>query len=188
MDGTMTWTPYVQQTIAMIRDAHKNDYRLGPGYIVQEDGPTIEKYWEVGEPADGQARDPYRIEMIGVTLDPEKAVARGLRRKLLTGRGVPVFGQLRSHRLFSENFESYLELLDKAMLFDTSETGEPRKVAMKESGQSLWQEPTLYSRFLRKKFINENANGVDNLYIDNDPIVEFNREGITDPLKETPEF
>ena len=53
----------------------------------------------------------YRIEMVGVTVDPALAVGRGLRRKMMTGRGVPVAPQLRSHRLYSEHFADYLPLL-----------------------------------------------------------------------------
>lgn len=50
-------------------------------------------------------RLPYRIELLGVTCDPGLAVARGMWRRLRSGRSVPVRVQLRSHRLFSESFE-----------------------------------------------------------------------------------
>jgi hypothetical protein len=62
----------------------------------------------------------YRIEMIGVSVDPSLAVGRGLRRKMMTGRGVPVAPQLRSHKWYSEHFAAYLPLLDGASLYDTS--------------------------------------------------------------------
>ena len=45
---------------------------------------------------------PYRVEMIGVTVDPALAVGRALRRTMVEGRGVPVAPLLRSHRLFSQ--------------------------------------------------------------------------------------
>ena len=42
-DGTMTWAPFVEQTVAMVRD-HHNNYRMGPGYHKDEDGNVIERY------------------------------------------------------------------------------------------------------------------------------------------------
>ena len=191
MDGTMTWMPYVQQTINMIRDAHKNIYRLGPGYQIDEDGNATEQYWEVVEAATpkcdatGTDRRPYKVEMVGVTVDPEKAVARGLRRKLITGRGVPANGQLRSHRLYSENFEPYLDLIDKVVLFDTSGPGDPQMVATKETGQPLLRDPDPYMRFLRKKKIVDSATGVGDMYADDGPPVTFSQDGISEKLKES---
>lgn len=41
-DGTMTWAPFVEQTIAMVRD-HQHTYKRGPGYFTDEDGNTIER-------------------------------------------------------------------------------------------------------------------------------------------------
>lgn len=41
-DGTMTWAPFVEQTIAMVRD-HVRCYRRGPGYCADERGRTIER-------------------------------------------------------------------------------------------------------------------------------------------------
>lgn len=41
-DGTMTWAPFVEQTIAMVRD-HQHNYRRGPGYFTNEDGNTVER-------------------------------------------------------------------------------------------------------------------------------------------------
>jgi hypothetical protein len=187
MDGTMTWMPYVEQTLAMVRDAHKNSYSLGPGYNVAEDGTVTEEYWSkdeaLSEETDsGRKRLPYKIEMVGVTVDPEKAVARGLRRKLITSRGVPVRGQLRSHRLYSENFEPYLPLFDKVSLYDTSGVGDPQMVALKEKGQPLLCEPDGYKRFLTKKTINDGADGVENMYNDGTKVL-FDRPFWTDVLK-----
>lgn len=64
-------------------------------------------------------RRPYRIEMVGVTCDAGLAVARGIWRKLRTGRSVPIHAQLRSHRLFSENWERLAHLVDSATLYHT---------------------------------------------------------------------
>lgn len=62
---------------------------------------------------------PYRIELVGVTCDAGLAVARGIWRKIRTGRSVPVRSQLRSHRLFSRNFETFASLVDSATLYHT---------------------------------------------------------------------
>lgn len=138
VDGTMTWMPYVQQTIEMVRNAHKHKYLLGPGYSEEN-----EQYWEKAEAIDDEDRLflPYRVEMVGVTVDPEHAVSRGIRRAIITGRGVPVQGQLRSHRLYSEHFPTYANenesneinenestdhdkgLFDRIRLFDNSSAG-----------------------------------------------------------------
>ena len=53
---------------------------------------------------------------------------------MMTGRGVPVSPQLRSHRLYSEHFEAYLPLLDEASLYDTSVGfGKAKLVAARQS-------------------------------------------------------
>lgn len=89
------------------------------------DGPKVmdfpARYWEVDEEStiDTSTKVPYRIELVGVTCDPGLAVARGIWRKIRTGRSVPVTAQLRSHRLFSENFEAFTGLVDCATLYDT---------------------------------------------------------------------
>ena len=41
-DGTMTWAPFVQQTIAMVRD-HRHNYKRGPGFFVDDEGNTFER-------------------------------------------------------------------------------------------------------------------------------------------------
>ncbi len=42
-DGTMTWAPFVEQTIAMVRD-HQHNYRRGPGYFTDDNGNTVERF------------------------------------------------------------------------------------------------------------------------------------------------
>lgn len=83
MDGTLSWEPFVQQTIAMARNVHHQQYRMGAGYKVADDGTITENYWEPVE--DNQennkcsTRKPYRIEMVGVVCDAYLAVVRGIR-------------------------------------------------------------------------------------------------------------
>lgn len=83
MDGTLSWEPFVKQTIAMARNVHHQQYRMGVGYKVADDGTITENYWEQVE--DNQennkcsTRKPYRIEMVGVVCDAYLAVVRGIR-------------------------------------------------------------------------------------------------------------
>lgn len=89
MDGTLSWVPFVEQTIAMARNVHKSRYRMGVGYKVNEDGTVIENYWEqvkegeedYQQKENGQvfSRKPYRIELVGVVCDAYLAVVRGIR-------------------------------------------------------------------------------------------------------------
>lgn len=49
------------------------------------------RYWEIDSNAPAvSGRRPYRIEFVGVTCDAGLAVARGIWRKLRTGRSVPI--------------------------------------------------------------------------------------------------
>ena len=116
LDGTMTWRPYVEQIVAMIRLVHTYQFRLGPGWVPQTE---TEQYFVRGEQLD-EPRQPYHIKMVGVTCDPAVAVSRGFRRKIITGRGVPIQSQLRSHRLYSELFLDLVALVDEASLYDTT--------------------------------------------------------------------
>lgn len=83
MDGTLSWEPFVEQTIAMARDVHKHRYRMGVGYKVADDGTVTENYWEQIEEGGGgeeiKIRKPYRIELVGVVCDAYLAVVRGIR-------------------------------------------------------------------------------------------------------------
>ncbi|GAB0489033.1 hypothetical protein MMPV_000248 [Pyropia vietnamensis] len=112
-DGTMAWRPFVEQTLAMIRDtAHV--YRRGPG---DGDGSSPPVYWEVAG-VRAERAVPYHVEMVGVTVDAEVAVQRGMVRMMTSGRGVPLRAQLSSHQLFSANFEAYVPMFDGAYLLD----------------------------------------------------------------------
>lgn len=84
MDGTLSWVPFVVQTITMARNVHRRRYRMGVGYRVNEDGTITENYWERIEDEEpvqvgGKKRKPYRIELVGVVCDAYLAVVRGIR-------------------------------------------------------------------------------------------------------------
>lgn len=73
-DGTMSWEPFVLQTIAMARDVHCRRYRMGPGYQVRDDGSILEKYWQAIENTDsveGAKMTKYATENNGVILSSE---------------------------------------------------------------------------------------------------------------------
>ena len=137
MDGTMSWEPFVLQTIAMARSVHRQRYRMGVGYKVAADGTTTEKYWEPVEEeeeeeegaggerrqhrgAPSRARKPYRIEMVGIICDAYLAVVRGIRRAIISGRAVRVNSQLKSHKRFAGAFRKYCDLVDNARLYSTN--------------------------------------------------------------------
>ncbi|KAK7393453.1 hypothetical protein VNO78_22009 [Psophocarpus tetragonolobus] len=46
MDGTLSWLPFVVQTITMARNVHCRRYRMGPGYKLNDDGSVTENYWQ----------------------------------------------------------------------------------------------------------------------------------------------
>ncbi|KAG8068088.1 hypothetical protein GUJ93_ZPchr0005g14967 [Zizania palustris] len=85
MDGTLSWEPFVQQTITMARAVHRQRYRMGVGYKVTEDGSITEEYWEpvedssTCEEGETRVRKPYHIELVGVVCDAYLAVVRGIR-------------------------------------------------------------------------------------------------------------
>ncbi|KAG1368723.1 hypothetical protein COCNU_14G011910 [Cocos nucifera] len=90
MDGTLSWEPFVEQTIAMARAVHRQRYRRGVGYRVAEDGSITENYWEPVDDDDDEddnhnncetnKRKPYRIELIGVVCDAYLAPANSKER------------------------------------------------------------------------------------------------------------
>ncbi|KAG0585552.1 hypothetical protein KC19_2G020400 [Ceratodon purpureus] len=138
-DGTMSWEPFVLQTIDMVRDIHNRRYRMGPGEIKNDDGTTTERYWEPVDDDDEYFLETkanngcvdkrhYRIEFVGVTCDAHLAVVRGLRRAIVTRRGVPVKGQLRSHKLFAKSLKKYIEMVDAAKIYSTSAWNGPAEV------------------------------------------------------------
>ncbi|KAL2927522.1 Toxin zeta [Bienertia sinuspersici] len=132
MDGTLSWLPFVVQTITMARNVHRKRYRMGPGYHVASDGTVTENYWEQVEDEEedqtSKKRRPYRIELVGVVCDAYLAVIRGIRRAIICGRGVRVSSQLKSHKRFANAFPTYCQLVDQARLYCTNALEGPSKL------------------------------------------------------------
>ncbi|KAK8674465.1 hypothetical protein V6N13_112756 [Hibiscus sabdariffa] len=132
MDGTLSWIPFVLQTITMARCVHRRRYRMGAGYKKKPDGTIIENYWEqlkeeqVSE--GGKKRKPYRIELVGVVCEAYLAVIRGIRRAIMCRRAVSVNSQLKSHKRFANAFPTYCQLVDNARLYSTNALEGPPKV------------------------------------------------------------
>ncbi|KAG7028851.1 hypothetical protein SDJN02_10033, partial [Cucurbita argyrosperma subsp. argyrosperma] len=147
LDGTLSWEPYVMQTIEMARNIHKRRYRMGVGYKV-ENGKVIENYWEAmseeeekelrKEHGEMQNRMAYRIELVGVVCDAHLAVVRGIRRAIVMGRAVRVNSQLQSHKRFANAFPKYSKVVDSVRLYSTNSTGNPPKlIYRKDSNKSF---------------------------------------------------
>ncbi|KAL6614407.1 hypothetical protein ACP70R_036677 [Stipagrostis hirtigluma subsp. patula] len=177
MDGTLSWEPFVRQTIAMARSVHRQRYRMGVGYKVAADGTTTEKYWEPVEDdgAGGEApggrgpRKPYRIELVGIICDAYLAVIRGIRRAIISGRAVRVNSQLKSHKRFAGAFRKYCELVDNARLYSTNTIAGAKLIAWKDVDSRLLVDVEEIGLLDRVSRINEEANCVHELYPDGHP-------------------
>ncbi|KAF8663872.1 hypothetical protein HU200_055207 [Digitaria exilis] len=179
MDGTMSWEPFVLQTIAMARSVHLQRYRVGVGYKVDADRTTTEKYWEpVEEEASGderqkqgapRARKPYRIEMVGIICDAYLAVVRGIRRAIISGRAVRVNSQLKSHKRFAAAFRKYCDLVDNARLYSTNTIAGAKLIGWKDKDSRLLVDVEEIGLLDRVSQINEDANCVHELYPDGHP-------------------
>ncbi|KAK7278461.1 hypothetical protein RJT34_23490 [Clitoria ternatea] len=178
MDGTLSWEPFVEQTIAMARDVHKHRYRMGVGYKVAEDGTITENYWElVSEAEDGNGephtRKPYRIELVGVVCDGYLAVVRGIRRAIITGRAVRVNSQLKSHKRFANAFPKYCKLVDNARLYCTNAVGGPPKlIGWKDGDHNLLVDPEDFKCMKTIANLNAEADSIYELYKEPSPIME----------------
>lgn len=168
-DGTMTWRPFVEQTIQMVRTSQRYEYRCGPGYQPQK---NIEQYWEIDGLRKTPLRIPYEIHLLAVTVDPEEAVPRAIVRQLSQGRGVPIRPQLRSFQLFAQSFEQYAALCDSVVLLDNNvwvelDKGQtPPVIALKtpSTGQLNILDPEGYASFLKQRGLNVQACCVEELY------------------------
>ncbi|XP_066309991.1 calmodulin calcium-dependent NAD kinase-like [Miscanthus floridulus] len=180
MDGTLSWEPFVRQTIAMARSVHRQRYRMGVGYRVAPDGTTTEKYWEpVEEEEDGEqqgqaggpsrTRKPYRIELVGIICDAYLAVVRGIRRAIISGRAVRVHSQLKSHKRFAGAFRKYCDLVDNARLYSTNTIAGAKLIGWKDKDSRLLVDVEEIGLLDRVSRINEEANCVHELYPDGHP-------------------
>ncbi|GAB2237569.1 hypothetical protein Droror1_Dr00015471 [Drosera rotundifolia] len=176
MDGTLSWVPFVEQTIAMTRNIHKHRYRMGVGYKVADDGTVTENYWEKLEDEDedeqqNKTRKPYRIELVGVVCDPYLAVVRAVRRAIMVGRAVRVKSQLTSHRRFAAAFRGYCQLVDNARLYSSNAIGRPPQLIGwkdRESRLLVDQEEIEILNILLN--LNDEADSVYELHADRDRI------------------
>ncbi|XP_020584838.1 uncharacterized protein LOC110027664 isoform X2 [Phalaenopsis equestris] len=170
MDGTLSWEPFVVQTIAMAREVHRRRYRMGPGYHAAQDGSIIESYWEPVEDdecnvvEDGGTRKPYRIELVGVICDAYLAVVRGIRRAIVMGRAVRVKPQLSSHKRFAAAFRNYCQLVDNARLYCTNTIASPKLIGWKDGESALLTDPMEIMWLDRVSQLNEDADNVNELY------------------------
>ncbi|CAL9043646.1 calmodulin calcium-dependent NAD kinase-like [Musa acuminata AAA Group] len=198
MDGTLSWEPFVQQTIAMARNVHHQQYRMGAGYKVADDGTITENYWEPVE--DNQennkcsTRKPYRIEMVGVVCDAYLAVVRGIRRAIIMGRAVRVKSQLKSHQRFANAFPRYCQLVDNARLYSTNSMGSAKLIGWKDGSSNLLVDPQEIICLEKLSKVNEDANSIYQLYpqedtssgsgfIWDDMVMSPTRESIQQELK-----
>ncbi|KAF0925281.1 hypothetical protein E2562_015988 [Oryza meyeriana var. granulata] len=172
MDGTLSWEPFVQQTITMARAVHRQRYRMGVGYKVTEDGSITEEYWEpvedssTDEEGETRVRKPYRIELVGVVCDAYLAVVRGIRRAVITGRAVRVKSQLKSHKRFATAFHSYCNLVDNARLYSTNSTGASKLIGWKDGESNLLVDPDEIGCLERVSSLNDEADCVHEIYQD----------------------
>ncbi|CAI0434328.1 unnamed protein product [Linum tenue] len=170
MDGTLSWLPFVVQTITMARNVHRRRYRMGAGYRVAEDGAVTENYWEQIEEEQpleegNKKRKPYRIELVGVVCDAYLAVVRGIRRAIMCRRAVRVRSQLRSHKRFANAFLTYCQLVDNARLYCTNALeGPPKLIGWKERDKTLLVDPDEIDCLKRVGKLNEDSDSIYELY------------------------
>ncbi|XWS08857.1 hypothetical protein CRYUN_Cryun40dG0036300 [Craigia yunnanensis] len=181
LDGTLSWEPFVEQTIAMARNVHKYRYRMGVGYKVAEDGTITENYWEQvkeeeetqQENADQTHRKPYKIELVGVVCDAYLAVVRGIRRAIMVKRAVRINSQLKSHKMFASAFPRYCQLVDNARLYCTNAVGGPPKlIAWKDGDNKLLIDPDDIKCLPNVSDLNPGADSVYELYKEPSPVDE----------------
>ncbi|KAK7391689.1 hypothetical protein VNO78_20108 [Psophocarpus tetragonolobus] len=180
MDGTLSWEPFVEQTIAMVKNVHKYKYRMGVGYKVGEDGTITEDYWELvhvheaEEDCNGEARTrkPYRIELVGVVCDGYLAVVRGIRRAIMTGRAVRVNSQLKSHKRFANAFPRFCKLVDDVRLYCTNAVNGPPELIWKKGDDEKLADPTDINCLKMIGSVNVEADSIYELYKEPSPMMQ----------------
>lgn len=168
LDSTLSWEPFVEQTVAMAREIHKHRYRMGVGYKEAADGTVTEQYWEkVSEDEANPHRKPYRIELLGIVCDPYLAVVRGIRRAIISRRAVRVNTQLKSHKRFADAFRRYCPLVDSARLYRNGAMGgSPALIAWKDGNSNLLVDPEEIECLATISKLNPDAESVEELYPD----------------------
>ncbi|OAY49823.1 hypothetical protein MANES_05G086200v8 [Manihot esculenta] len=165
MDGTLSWAPFVVQTITMARNVHRKRYRMGVGYKQGSDGTITENYWEQTEEDECKRRKPYRIELVGVVCDAYLAVIRGIRRAIMCRRAVRVRSQLTSHKRFANAFLTYCHLVDNARLYCTNALeGAPKLIGWKGRDKTLLVATDEIDCLKRVGRLNEKADSIYELY------------------------
>ncbi|XVE77879.1 hypothetical protein DITRI_Ditri13aG0098900 [Diplodiscus trichospermus] len=178
MDGTLSWIPFVVQTITMARCVHRRRYRMGAGYRQGPDGTVTENYWEQIEEEDqvqegGKKRKPYRIELVGVVCQTYLAVIRGIRRAIMCRRAVRVKSQLKSHKRFANAFPTYCQLVDNARLYCTNALeGPPKLIGWKDRDKTLLVDPDEIGCLKEVGRLNEEAESIYELYKHPNPACE----------------
>ncbi|EOX94549.1 P-loop containing nucleoside triphosphate hydrolases superfamily protein [Theobroma cacao] len=178
MDGTLSWIPFVVQTITMARCVHRRRYRMGAGYKEGPDGTVTENYWEQIEEEDqvqegGKMRKPYRIELVGVVCEAYLAVIRGIRRAIMCRRAVRVKSQLTSHKRFANAFPTYCQLVDNARLYCTNALeGPPKLIGWKDRDKTLLVDPDEIHCLKKVGRLNEKAESIYELYKHPNPACE----------------
>nr|GEV23595.1 P-loop containing nucleoside triphosphate hydrolases superfamily protein [Tanacetum cinerariifolium] len=139
MDGTLSWVPFVVQTITMARNVHRKRYRMGPGYKVNKDGSVTENYWE--------------------QLEEESE------RAIMCRRAVRVRSQLTSHKRFANAFMTYCQLVDNARLYLTNALeGPPKLIGWKDKEKTLLVDPDEIKVLDTIERLNEAADSIYELY------------------------
>ncbi|XP_011026029.1 PREDICTED: uncharacterized protein LOC105126761 isoform X1 [Populus euphratica] len=178
MDGTLSWVPFVVQTVTMARNVHRRRYRMGAGYKVGKDGAVTEDYWEQIDEEQSlqegsQKRKPYRIELVGVVCDAYLAVVRGIRRAIMCRRAVRVQSQLKSHKRFANAFLTFCHLVDNARLYCTNALeGPPKLIGWKDKDKTLLVDPDEIDCLKRVGSLNEEAESIYELYKHPNPACE----------------
>lgn len=142
------------------------------------EGPLSGKSNYTKEPVleSGQSRKAYKIELIGVICDAPVAVARGMRRAILTRRAVDIKKQLISHKMFADAFSHYCELVDRVKLYCTNKIGNPAElIGLKDWNSKLQLYPEGISVLRNLSLLNPNARSALELYNTHDDGNELDR-------------
>jgi len=112
------------------------------------------------EELDALEKRGYRIILIGVSVRAELAIDRAVDRAKKVNRWVPLNDALKTHKGFSNGFESYAEIAHTAILFDTEVPYKelPLVMAVKDSDVPLTiVNESAYNNFRKKGELDEEA-------------------------------